>query len=85
MTSDEWEEAAGMRDRYADAGPVAEAGWSRSYSPTWMHPGRYGCGNTRRVGEQVPPENPSSMIDDLRELLPARPGSANDQDTSAGG
>lgn len=75
MTSGEWEEAVRMRERYAAAGPVAEAGrlveelFSGTEAPGAVRLREH----ARRVGEQIPPDNLRAMIDDLHELLPARP------------
>ncbi|MCA1615157.1 MAG: nucleotidyltransferase family protein [Acidobacteria bacterium] len=74
MTSGEWQEALQMRERYAATDPVAEAGvlveelFSGLEAPGMVRLREH----ARRVGEEIPPENLRSMIDDLHELLPAQ-------------
>jgi hypothetical protein len=71
MTSGEWEEAVQMRERYAVAEPVVEAG--RLVKELFSSLEALGTvrlrEHARKVGEQIPPENLRAMIDDLHELL----------------
>lgn len=74
MTSDEWEEAGAMSERYCASAPVVEAGILVSKLFANLEaPGMLRIrDHARRVGEQLLPENLRDLIGDLRELLPAR-------------